>query len=187
MDNSAFIFAELERGNCDEDAGIARIDDKALRATSSVAHNSTLLIQAAYWERPRVVQALLDKGADVNARDDLQATALIYAAVYENQGIMEMLINKGANINASDHCKRTPLYGAISSGSPSVVQLLLDKGADIDAKTDAGQDADALAKELGNKKIMRLLKKERTRRAFKKAAEKGTPKKRHIHRPAGPR
>ena len=48
------------------------------------------------------VQAELDKGADVNAKDDIGWTPLHGAAFGGHKEIVELLIAKGAGVNATD-------------------------------------------------------------------------------------
>ena len=59
------------------------------------------------------VQAELDKGADVNAKNDDGATPLHHAAEKGHKEIVELLINKGADVNAKNVDGKTPLDAAI--------------------------------------------------------------------------
>ncbi|SVA93070.1 uncharacterized protein METZ01_LOCUS145924, partial [marine metagenome] len=59
------------------------------------------------------VQAELDKGADVNAKNDDGATPLHHAAEKGHKEIVELLINKGADVNAKNLDGKTPLDAAI--------------------------------------------------------------------------
>ena len=56
---------------------------------------------AAYTEKSSVIELLLDRGADINARDMNSFTPLHWAA-RDNKGptVMELLLNRGAHINA---------------------------------------------------------------------------------------
>lgn len=77
----------------------------------------------------KLVQALLDAGADINKRDEEGNTALALSARKNNYSIGELLIKKGANINLKNNLGETPfiilfrytqVVGAPSiSGSPS--------------------------------------------------------------------
>lgn len=89
------------------------------------------------------VEALISKGADVNARDIRGYTTLIYAAGRSNVNIevIELLISKGADVNAkiiSDtvNVGDTPLHEAAAMGRMKVSELLISKGADVNAKND---------------------------------------------------
>ncbi|GHG89088.1 ankyrin repeat domain-containing protein [Comamonas sp. JC664] len=61
---------------------------------------------------PRLYQELLDAGAPIDARDDIDATPLHRAASYGHVPIAELLLSRGAEVNAIDGLGRTPL-GAV--------------------------------------------------------------------------
>jgi len=48
------------------------------------------------------INALLDEGADVNAKDGKGRTALMMASYNGQNGAMEVLIAHGANVSATD-------------------------------------------------------------------------------------
>jgi ankyrin repeat protein len=95
------------------------------------------LVQVAATDNPKLVQLLLQHGADVNAPDPTGRTALMYAAVSDVVAPeqIKMLIESGANVNAkSRHSQsgdtgRTPLDLAKFHGDTPVVDLLLKSGA----------------------------------------------------------
>src|SRR5205823_3608645 len=85
------------------------------------------------------VKAELDKGADVNARNEIGVTALWIAASNGKREVAELLIDRGADVNARDGIwYQTPLSlslgGFIGGGNTDLVKRLLKAGAkDIDA------------------------------------------------------
>jgi ankyrin repeat protein len=81
---------------------------------------------------------LLDKGADIEAKDKDGWTPLLYAAVTMHEAIVRMLLDKGADVEAKNEDGRTPLLYAAERGHEAVVRMLLDKGADIKAKDKDG-------------------------------------------------
>ena len=50
----------------------------------------------------RLACALIDKGADVNARNEYRKTPLIYAAERGMLGVMEALLARDADVEAVD-------------------------------------------------------------------------------------
>ena len=92
------------------------------------------------------VQAELDKGVDVNAKDTFffmdsgdgfiipyyERTPLHEAAMEGHREIVELLIAKGADVNVKSADGTTPLHFAARHNG--IAELLIDKGADVNAK-----------------------------------------------------
>ena len=72
------------------------------------------------------VQAQLDAGVDVNAKDWLGGTALLEAAIKGHKEVVELLIAKGADVNAKDKKDFTPLDGA--KNKPETADFLRKHG-----------------------------------------------------------
>src|SRR5207245_2422560 len=81
-----------------------------------------------------VARALLEGGADPNARNSSSWTPLHQAAWHRQLGMVRSLIAHGADVNARTPKGWTVLMAAASGGSPAVVKLLLDHGADVNAQ-----------------------------------------------------
>ena len=88
-----------------------------------------------------VVQALIDKGVDVNAKTADGATALIMAAQEGHREVAQALIAQGADVNAKRTDGWTALMVAAEKGHPEIVQVLIAQGADVDAKAAYGWTA----------------------------------------------
>jgi hypothetical protein len=93
------------------------------------------------------VQSILDKGADVNARDEDGNTALIIAVSFGGRDVVEMLLRRGADANARNKSGETALMAAASTYlyNLTIVKMLLDRGADINARAEDGVTALMLA------------------------------------------
>ena len=82
----------------------------------------------------KMVELLVSKGADVNARPASGATALFFAVLRDQKDDALYLLDKGANINTPDAYGNTVLACALQLQYGSLIQLLVDHGADINAQ-----------------------------------------------------
>jgi ankyrin repeat protein len=75
--------------------------DQGANVNAKDKYNSgyTALMSAAMNGLTDVAKVLLDKGADVNIKDNYGGTALEYAALYGYADIVKLLLEKGANVN----------------------------------------------------------------------------------------
>lgn len=83
----------------------------------------------------KAVQAAIESGADVNARNEYGVSALWIAAGKGKPEVVELLVAKGADVNARDDIwYQTPLSSAVSGRQVDTVRLLIKSGAkDVDA------------------------------------------------------
>ena len=70
------------------------------------------------------VQAELDKGADVNAKDKAEMTPLHWAARKGHKEVAELLLTKGADVNAKANDGTTPIDWAIQKSRTETADLL---------------------------------------------------------------
>ena len=105
-----------------------------LGARLDAEESTPLHLAARHSKDPAVIGALLNAGADLNARNKSNATPLHFAALYnENPAIITALLNAGANPNA-DNCYTPPLHCAAKHNRhPAVINVLLNAGADVNA------------------------------------------------------
>ncbi|KAM7212134.1 Ankyrin repeat-containing domain protein [Rhypophila decipiens] len=87
-----------------------------------------------------ILQMVLERGADTEARSRGGCTPLHFAACVASAGLMK-LINFGANVNVRDHMGHTPLIKAVLAGLEHDVRLLLSSGPDVDAVDNEGKTA----------------------------------------------
>ena len=100
------------------------------------------------------VKLLIERGADVNAKDANGNMPLNYAAQFDNLEVISLLLDKGANINAQNKFGITPLMHA---DKVNTVKFLLDKGADKNIKDNQDQTAAQRAFKSGYFDVSRLL------------------------------
>ncbi len=115
------------------------------------------LLQASWDGKIKTVQALLEKGADVNAKTEDGFFALMYASQNGHTDIVKLLLKEGADINAKDDNSWTALIWASSMGRTDTVKLLIEKGADVNVKDHKGYTALVWAYKLGRTDIVELL------------------------------
>jgi ankyrin repeat protein len=132
---------------------------RALPASELQAKNrrgTTPLMYAAAFGSAEAVKLLLDKGANVNARNSFNATALLWCAGDPVKA--RMLVEHNADVNAQSTQGRTPLMiAARRDGNSSIVSLLLAKGADPTATDKLGVTALHQAANAGDPSTIRLL------------------------------
>ena len=92
----------------------------------------TPLVYASIAGHTRTLRALLDKGADADARDDFGGTALVYAACVGKKETIQVLIDNGADPNAKrwkPKDRQSALLCAATNGHIEVVEILKKVGA----------------------------------------------------------
>ena len=80
-------------------------------------------------DHPRVVELLIERGAEVNAKTDTGFVALFWAARYGHEGVAKVLITHGADVNAKDKDGMTALKWATPNQQTKVIGLLKKAGA----------------------------------------------------------
>lgn len=125
-------------------------------AWADEALNNALSV-AAFSGDMAEVEALIAKGADVNAKDENDRTPLSWAAYYDKREVVELLISKGADVNAKDNVGMTPLHEAIRRGKKEFALFLISKGADVNAKALWGKTPLHFAASEGHKDIIETL------------------------------
>jgi len=103
------------------------------------------LLNAAENGDLATVTKLLDKGANLYAKDGWSGTPIKYAAVNGHTDIVALLIKRGVDINSRSTLDRTPLMHAANSGRDETVKFLIENGADISLKDEEGNTALMLA------------------------------------------
>ena len=129
-------------------------DPELVKATD--AGRSTPLHHAAGFGTLASIEALLDKGADVNAKNRLTSTPLHWAV--HDVAKVKLLLARGAAVNAKQVEGRTPVYqAAVLGGGYAVLQLLLENGGNPNIATLNGLTPLAVASARGDTAAMLLL------------------------------
>ena len=103
------------------------------------------------------VQAELDAGADVMARDKYGYTPLHWAAQEGTAETIEALIAAGADVNARTENGTTPIIIAAKYGTAETIEALIAAGADINARLVNGVTPLHQAASQGNAEVVQLL------------------------------
>jgi cytohesin len=117
-----------------------------------VKDGKTLLHWAAGKGFTEVIEALVAKGADVNARTESlsrtdQRKTPLHVAAYEGHAeSVKVLVANGADVHAVDKGKNTPLLSATGNhrekpGKFEIVKLLVEKGANVNAVENCDRSA----------------------------------------------
>lgn len=102
-------------------------------AASASAQDAKQALNEQLYEAARKgdaaeVKALLDKGADVNAKFRYGATALFKAAERGNTEVVKVLIERGADVNVTDtFYGATAMSWALQKGHTGVILAILSK------------------------------------------------------------
>ena len=140
------------------------------------------LIQAVRQGSVRDVARFLDRGADVNQRDEHGSSALTYAAAAGHLEIMDLLLEVGAHVEAEDtplfaaccrtglasaqllyrfipdaHTRNMFLVTAAEVGSRELVSFLAHRGADVSAADRRGWTALMMASMEGHLQVAQFL------------------------------
>lgn len=83
----------------------------------------------------KIMELLLSRGANVDARDGAQFTPLLRAAEAGNNTQVKFLITHGANVSANQSC--TPLFRSLANRHTDTAKLLISAGAVLDVHTSA--------------------------------------------------
>ncbi|KAI0416777.1 ankyrin [Xylaria grammica] len=92
-----------------------------------------LLHLAVRYGRPDNLRVLLDRGVDINSKNEWGHTPLHSAIDFGDYQAAELLLDRGCNINERDLLNRTPLTFCTSQElKPAFAFLLLERGAGFD-------------------------------------------------------
>jgi ankyrin repeat protein len=124
-----------------------------------IRKNQSPLPRAAANGHEVVVKLLLEKGAELEAKDsNYGQTALSWAAEKEHEAVVKLLLENNAELETKSNSGWTPLLYTVYYGREAVVKLLLEKGAELEAKDkDYGRTALLYAAEKGHEAVVKLL------------------------------
>mmetsp|Transcript_4220 Transcript_4220/g.8162 ORF Transcript_4220/g.8162 Transcript_4220/m.8162 type:complete len:459 (-) Transcript_4220:126-1502(-) len=112
---------------CEHEVNVDAVDDTektALHHVSKLPKSGDSAPHATDDVQARIVKALVNRQAHVDARDHNGCTALMFAAAHGNEPVAKLLLEAGANLNARDHEGHTPASYATNFGHGSFADSL---------------------------------------------------------------
>ncbi|CAL8124272.1 unnamed protein product [Orchesella dallaii] len=105
-------------------------------------NNTAVHIAVIYKQSERILDSLINAGADENARAQYNRTVLHCAAGSGNLTALEYFLLRGHHINVTDEQGSTPLHLAVGlskTNTHDMVVLLVEHGADVNAIDENGE------------------------------------------------
>ncbi len=140
-DDKIALIVDLEKADLEAVESLVGDDDK-----TDDKDGATALMLASWSGHLRAVKFLIEKGANLEAKNNEGETALMWASSWGRLAVVRLLIERGANINAKNCNGETALMFAVSGGHLDIVRLLVANGADIADRDSKGRAVLELAK-----------------------------------------
>ncbi len=134
------------------------------------AQEYTDIVQAVKDDKIKVVEQLLEKGANPNAQNSQKKTLLYLATEANNLEMVDLLLNKGALVdfpfdkkgevdeqNVPDVIDPTPLLYAGAHGQTSIINRLIRENPNLEIRNHYGGNALIPAAEKGHYETAKLL------------------------------
>ena len=125
---------------------------------ANIDNGRSLLHDAAITDYHKVAKILIVFGANIHAKDKLDATPLHTAAGNDSHRTAQLLIDGGANVNAISDIGFTPLHRAATSNAYKTAKILIIHGADVNARDDFGMTPLNLAGDANAHQTIKLLR-----------------------------
>lgn len=111
----------------------------------TAALSRKLLDQAQGRSDSLIPKLLIERGADINIKNETGQSVLMLATDAGNLDLVEFLINRDADVNAINHQGQTALFMAARKGRSDIVSALLKAGIQSRLRDGSGETADKAA------------------------------------------
>ncbi|OBT38924.1 hypothetical protein VE00_10715 [Pseudogymnoascus sp. WSF 3629] len=152
---NTWLFSAIKIGQV---AAVGQLlDGGATIGSADGGVNSSPMYLATIYGQEKVVELLLNRGADVNLKDEDDDSILLNAIRHGHEEVVELLLKRGAKVNMKDRNQITPLVEAVLLGNEPIAKLLLNKGANVNLSSENGGAPLSYATLAGNKAVGKLL------------------------------
>lgn len=129
-----------------------------VNALNEESGESVLMYAIRYRCDRKVLDLLIESGADIYALDHEGVSVFDMAITYNNIDMVNYFLDKDIDVNATQRKSGfTPLMCASAYGRSEIVRLLLDKGADKEAMDVKGFTATDFSRKMNKKSVLVLL------------------------------
>ncbi|ORY59167.1 uncharacterized protein BCR38DRAFT_445802 [Pseudomassariella vexata] len=149
---ASLVFSAAEQG--DDELLTLVLAGKNIKMDFRDEHGRTPMMVA---QDVRVVEVLIDNGAEINSKSRNGLTPLTQFVLKQNYTVVELLLKRGAEVNGRNERNDTPLFWVAGSGMKQAASVLLDHGASVDMRASDGLTPLAWAARSGNIGVAALL------------------------------
>ncbi len=154
------LFYAIEQGNFETVKWLVSTGvDLCLQEKSYLFYATTPLLKAAEFGSIKIIQHLIENGADIYQTNNDLDTPLCLAIKNRHAQATEFLLNIGSDLNATNIYHQTPILLAIQQGSLSILRSVLTHSTEyrIHAKNDNNETILMLAIQRKSKKMVRWI------------------------------